>query len=151
MKIEARLQEKGLSLPRKPESTSPIDHAVRTGNLVYTSGNTSPRHIGKVGKDFSVEEGYQAAVDCTLGCLAAAKYAIGDLDKVTRVVKVLGLVNCAPGFFDTSSVIHGCSDLLVELFGEQGRHARSAIGVAELPANSAVEIEIIFEVNDACS
>jgi len=146
MNIEKKIAAKGLELPDRQPVVSNIEHAVRTGNLVYTSGNTSPNHVGKVGTDFTIEEAYQAAVDCTLGCLASTKHVIGDLDKITRVVKVLGLVNCAPGFFNTSAVIHGCSDLLVELFEEKGRHARSAVGVAELPANSAVEIEIIFEV-----
>lgn len=146
MNIEQKIEDMGLSLPEKPVSTANIAHAIQTGNLVYTSGNVSINHVGKVGTDFTIEQAYQGAVDCTLGCLAGAKAVIGDLDKVTRVVKVLGMVNCAPGFFNTSAVIHGCSDLLVELFGEAGRHARSAIGVAELPLNSAVEIEIIFEV-----
>lgn len=148
MNIEQKISAKGLELPERKAPTLNVDHAVRTGNLVYTSGNTSINLLGKVGAEFSIEEGYQGAIDCTLGCLASAKYLIGDLDKIARVVKVLGLVNCAPGFFNTSAVIHGCSDLLVELFGEKGRHARSAIGVAELPGNSAVEIEIIFEVQD---
>lgn len=146
MNIENKIAAKGLTLPERVAPTLNIEHAVQTGNLVYTSGNTSINHLGKIGSDFTIEEGYQGAIDCTLGCLASAKYLIGDLDKITRVVKVLGLVNCAPGFYNTSAVIHGCSDFLVEIFGDKGRHARSAIGVAELPGNSAVEIEIIFEV-----
>jgi enamine deaminase RidA (YjgF/YER057c/UK114 family) len=148
MKIEEKIAAKGLSLPERTPSTTNIEHAVRTGNLVYTSGNCSGNHVGKVGSDFNIEEAYQGAIDCTLGCLASTKFLIGDLDKIVRVVKVLGLVNCAEGFHNPSAVIHGCSDLLVELLGDNGKHARSAIGVYQLPGNSAVEVEIIFEVRD---
>jgi enamine deaminase RidA (YjgF/YER057c/UK114 family) len=146
MIIEDKIRAKGLTIPEAKFGVGKIDSAVRTGNLVYTSGHTSIHHIGKVGKDFTVEQAYLGARDCTLGCLGAVKGLIGDLDNITRVVKVLGLVNCAEGFYDTSSVIHGCSDLLNEVFGAKGRHGRSAIGVYQLPGNSAVEIEIIFEV-----
>jgi enamine deaminase RidA (YjgF/YER057c/UK114 family) len=124
--------------------------AVRTGNLVYTSGATSAIS-GKVSDaanaEVSVEQGYEAARQAILGCLASVKWLIGDLDQVTRVVKILGMVNCAEGFSNTPAVIHGATDTLIEVFGqERGWHARSAIGVYQLPGNAAVEIEIIVEV-----
>ena len=142
----ARLKELGLELP----ATTPgkLAPAVRTGNLVYTSGSVS-KVIGKVGSDVTVEEGYQGAREAILGCLASVAWAVGDLDKVTRVVKILGMVNCAEGWFKTPEVIHGATDLLIEVFGqEKGWHARSAIGVYQLPINAAVEIELIVEVAD---
>ena len=146
MNIENKIAAMGLTLP--PKAPGKIAHAVRTGNLIYTSGSVSLNHVGKVGSDFTTEQAYDAARDCALGCLAAAKTVIDDLDQVTRVVKMLGLVNCAEGYFDVPSVIHGATDLFVELYGEKGMHARSALGVYQLPLNSAVEVEVIFEVSD---
>jgi len=144
MAAEERVKELGLEIPEaKPGKLAP---AVRTGNLVYTSGATSKR-TGKVGADVSVEEGYEAARDAILGCLGSVCWLVGDLGKVTRVVKLLGMVNCAEGFSNTPAVIHGATDTLVEIFGEQiGWHARSAIGVYQLPGDAAVEIELIVEV-----
>ncbi len=147
MKIEETLQTKGLTLPEAKFGQGKIEPGVRTGNLVFTSGHVS-KCVGKVGKDVTPQQAYEGARDAVLGCLAAVKGIVGDLDKVTRVVKVLGMVNCAEGFYDTPSVIHGCTDLLNELFGEKGRHARSAVGLYQLPANYSVEVEIIFEVRD---
>jgi enamine deaminase RidA (YjgF/YER057c/UK114 family) len=124
-------------------------HAVRTGNLIYTSGQVSrwgDREIkGKLGRDLTVEEGYEAARYSALSCLRAIKSLAGSLDNIVRVVKVLGMVNVAPDFDNTPAVIHGCSDLLLEVFGDAGRHARSAVGLT-LPLNYAVEIELIVEV-----
>jgi enamine deaminase RidA (YjgF/YER057c/UK114 family) len=124
-------------------------HAVRTGNLIYTSGQVSrwgDREIkGRLGADLTVEQGYEAARFSALSCLRAIKTLAGSLDDVAQVVKVLGMVNVAPGFDNTPGVIHGCSDLLLEVFGEAGRHARSAVGMT-LPQNYAVEIEMIVEV-----
>ena len=126
-------------------------HAVRTGNLVYTSGQTSKwggKEIkGQVGAEVTVEQGYEAARYCVLGCLAAIHTLCGSIDKVVRIVKVLGMVNVAPGFVDTPSVIHGASDTLIEVFGDAGHHARSAVGMT-IPANYAVEVELIAEVRD---
>jgi enamine deaminase RidA (YjgF/YER057c/UK114 family) len=102
-----------------------------------------------VGGEVTLEEAYQGAREAILGCLGAVKWAVGDLDKVTRVVKLLGMVNCAEGFSNTPAVIHGATDLLLELFGpEAGWHARSAVGLYQLPGNCAVEIELIVEVRD---
>src|SRR5207253_10511822 len=104
---------------------------------------------GKVGGSVSVEQGYEAARQAILGCIASVEWLIGDLGKVTRVVKLLGMVNCAEGFSNTPAVIHGATDTLIALFGqEKGWHARSAIGVYQLPGNAAVEIELIVEVKD---
>jgi enamine deaminase RidA (YjgF/YER057c/UK114 family) len=147
--FEAKLQEMGYTLKPIELNAGRLMLAVRTGNLVYTSGqvpNRDGRAIkGKVGQDVSVEEGYEAAKLATLNCLESIRTVVGSLDNVVRIVKVFGMVNVAPDFNDTPAVIHGCSDLLIELFGEAGRHARSAIGLT-VPHNWAVEIEIIAEV-----
>ena len=149
MSFEAKLQEMGYTLKPIELNAGRLMLAVRTGNLFYTSGqvpNREGRAIkGKVGQDVSVEEGYEAAKLATLNCLESIRTVVGSLDNVVRIVKVFGMVNVAPDFNDTPAVIHGCSDLLIELFGEAGRHARSAIGLT-VPHNWAVEIEIIAEV-----
>ena len=128
--------------------------AVRTGNLVYTSGQLSIHNgkdiKGKVGKDLTIAEGYDAAKYAAINCLSAIKTVVGSLDNITRVVKVLGMVNVGADFNDdpknnTSAVINGCSDLLHDIFGDAGQHARSAVGMT-LPRNYAVEIEMIVEV-----
>ena len=147
MTIEEKLKAKGLNLPEAKFGQGKIEPAVRTGNLIFTSGHVS-KCDGKVGKEVTPQQAYEGARDATLGCLAAIKGLVGDLDKVSRVVKVLGMVNCAADFFDTPSVIHGCTDLLNELFGDKGRHARSAVGLYQLPANYSVEVEVIVEVAD---
>jgi enamine deaminase RidA (YjgF/YER057c/UK114 family) len=152
MHIEAKLKAMGYEITPAALGQGKIEPAVRTGNLVFTSGQVSRRgdenYIGKVGKELTVEQGYAAARACALNCLGAVKAIVGDLDKVKRVVKVLGMVNAAEGFTNTPEVIHGCTDLLNELFGAAGRHARSAVGLYQLPNNFAVEIEIIVEVAD---
>jgi enamine deaminase RidA (YjgF/YER057c/UK114 family) len=139
-----RARQAGWTIPAAtPGKLAP---AVRTGNLVYTSGATS-QITGKVGDTVTVEEGYEAARQAILGCLGSVQWLIGDLNKVTRVVKILGMVNCAEGFSNTPAVIHGATDTLIHLFGEErGWHARSAIGVYQLPGDAAVEIEVIVEV-----
>jgi enamine deaminase RidA (YjgF/YER057c/UK114 family) len=148
MAIEEKLKEMGLEVKVPSGPRGKLAPAVRTGNLVFTSGNTSPQ-IGKVGAEVSLEEAYQGARAAILSCLGAVKWAVGDLNKVTRVVKLLGMVNCAEGFYNTPGVIHGATDLLLELFGpEAGWHARSAVGLYQLPGNCAVEIELIVEVRD---
>lgn len=149
MGYEERLRELGYELAPVELNAGRLMLAVRTGNLIFTSGQVSrlgEREIkGKLGADLTVEEGYEAARLCALGCLAAVKTLAGSLDNVVRVVKLLGMVNVAPGFDNTPGVIHGCSDLLIELFGEAGRHARSAVGMT-IPLNYAVEVELIVEV-----
>lgn len=149
MSYEAKLQKMGYTLEAVNLDTGRFLLAKRTGNLVYTSGCVSSwggKEIkGKIGGDLSVEEGYEAAKFSALNCLQATKTLISNLDNVIQVVKVFGMVNVAPNFDDTPSVIHGCSDLLKDVFGASGQHARSAIGLT-VPHNWAVEIEIIFEV-----
>jgi enamine deaminase RidA (YjgF/YER057c/UK114 family) len=149
---EQKLRELGIELPViAPVAGINNVFAVRTGNLVFLSG-LGPRRpdgsfaTGKVGQDVSVEEAYRHARLTGLGQLAVLRAAIGSLDTVVRVVKVFGMVNATPGFTDHPKVINGCSDLYVEVFGERGRHARSAVGMASLPFGITVEIESIFEV-----
>jgi enamine deaminase RidA (YjgF/YER057c/UK114 family) len=125
--------------------------AVSTGNLVFVAGHGPHRdgeliYKGKLGQDVDVERGYEAAQLVALNMLASLKAEIGDLDRVKRVVKLLGMVNCVPGFGQQPEVINGASDLLVDIFGERGRHARSAVGMASLPRGISVEIEMIVEV-----
>ena len=127
-------------------------NAVRTGNLLFLAGKGPRadahgcRPIGKLGRDFTVEQGYQAARSVGLDLLAVMRTELGSLDKVKRVVKVLGMVNAVPEFTDHPKVINGCSDLFVEVLGEAGKHARSAVGMGSLPAGIPVEIECIVEV-----
>jgi enamine deaminase RidA (YjgF/YER057c/UK114 family) len=149
MSYEAKLRELGFSVEPVELSTGKFVHAVRTGNLIYTAGQVSrwgDREIkGKVGRDVTLDQAYEAARFSTLGCLAAIKTVAGSLDNVVQFVKVLGMVNVAPDFDNTPSVIHGCSELLLEVFGPAGRHARSAVGMT-IPFNYAVEIEMVVEV-----
>lgn len=150
MSFEAKLRELGYDVPAANLDGGKIMGAVRTGNLIYTSGQVSRWNgqeiFGKLGEDLTVEQGYEAARLSTLSALSAIKtLAGGSLDNVVQFVKVLGMVNVGAGFDNTPAVIHGCSDLLLEVFGEAGRHARSAVGMT-IPLNYAVEIEIIVEV-----
>lgn len=149
MSYEAKLQEMGYTLEPVELDNGKFVLAVQTGNLIFTAGCVpvwgDTKYIGKIGSDFTVEEGYEAAKLCALNCLQAIKTVAGSLDNVTRIVKVFGMVNVAPGFDNTPGVIHGCSDLLREVFGDAGLHARSAIGLT-VPFNYAVEIEMIAEI-----
>jgi len=151
MKVEEKLKEIGLELPPAIQPVANYVTAVRTGNLVFLSGQGPLREdgtliTGKIGSDLTQDEGYEAARRVGLGLLASLKTEIGDLDKVRRVVKLLGMVNCMPDFVDQPGVINGASDLLVDVFGDKGKHARSAVGMNALPMNIAVEIEMIVEV-----
>jgi enamine deaminase RidA (YjgF/YER057c/UK114 family) len=151
MKAEEKLKEIGLELPTAVQPVANYVTAVRTGNLVFLSGQGPLREdgtliTGKIGSDLTQDEGYEAARRVALGLLASLKTEIGDLDKVRRVVKLLGMVNCMPDFIDQPKVINGASDLLVDVFGDKGKHARSAVGMNALPMNIAVEIEMIVEV-----
>ena len=146
---EDNLKKRNITLPRPATPIANYVPAVRVGNLLFVSGfgpgPSTP--LGKVGKDLSREEGYQAARATGLNLLATVRATLGSLDKVKRIVKVLGMVNSAPGFTDQPQVINGFSDLMVEVFGETiGKHARSAVGMAELPNNIPVEIEMVLEV-----
>src|SRR3972149_1738571 len=152
MSAEARIKELGLTLPQPPKPLGNYVPGVRVGNLLFLSGhgpvrvNGVPTARGKVGRDLSLEDGYKGAREVGINLLGSAKTLLGSLDKVKRVVKVLGMVNSAEGFGDQPKVINGFSDLMVEVFGENGRHARSAVGMAELPMGIPVEIEMILEV-----
>ncbi len=148
--IEERLGELGLVLPDVAPPVAAYVPAQVSGNLVYTAGQLpfvagALPATGKVGAEISAEEAWQFARTCALNALAAAKGAIGSLDRVTRVVKVTGFVASSPDFTGQPAVINGASELLVEVFGDSGRHARSAVGVAVLPLDAPVEVELIAE------
>ncbi len=152
MKIEGRLKELGIALPKVGSAMGTYVHAKRVGDLLYLSGKgplypEGKMPKGKLGAGMSVEEGYRHARQVGLVLIAAMKEALGgELDRVTDVIKVLGMVNAAADFEDHPKVINGCSDLFVEVFGERGRHARSAVGMSSLPAGIPVEIEVIVAV-----
>jgi enamine deaminase RidA (YjgF/YER057c/UK114 family) len=149
---EKRLKELGIDLGTVSAPVANYVNAVQTGNLLFLSGK-GPRPVdgqrakGKVGREYTIEQGYQHARTVGLDLLAVMKTELGSLDRVKRVVKVLGMVNSVPEFEDPPKVINGCSDLFVEVFGDRGRHARSAVGMAALPAGIPVEIECIVEVS----
>jgi enamine deaminase RidA (YjgF/YER057c/UK114 family) len=151
--VEQTLQQKGIVLPASSKPVANYVNAVRTGNLVYLSGKGPTKAdgtniTGKVGKDLTIEQGYEAARLAGINQLAALKAETGNLNKVKRIIKVLGLVNCPNDFTDQPKVINGFSDLMVEVFGDKGKHARSAVGTNSLPSNIAVEVEMIVEVED---
>lgn len=150
MKIEEKLEAMGLKLPEIPKPVANYVPAARTGNLLFLSGHGPQKHIaaGKVGQDLTLEEGYEAAKNTALCLLSTIKNSIGDLDKVKRVVKLVGFVNCAENFTDQPKVVNGASDLFVEVFAERGKHARAAVGMYQLPGGIPVEIEVIVEVED---
>ncbi|HSK28913.1 MAG TPA: RidA family protein [Candidatus Limnocylindria bacterium] len=153
MEIEERLKQLGYVLPKPPVPAANYIGYVRVGNLLFIGGNIGRingqlRHRGKVGDQVSLEQAYEVARDCALNHLAIMKAALGDLDKVERIVKVLGYVNVAPGFTDMPKVVNGESDLLVQVFGERGRHTRAAVGVAALSQDSPVETEVTVQVKD---
>ena len=151
MEIENRLKEIGIELPSPVKPVANYVTAVQTGNLVFTSGHgpvnvSGDLETGQLGADMTVEEGYQSARLVGLGLISTLKDALGDLDRIKRVVKVVGFVNSTPAFLDHPKVINGVSDLLVEVFGDKGRHARSAVGMVQLPGGIPVEVEVIVEV-----
>ncbi len=153
-RTEKRLAELGITLPDAPPPVASYVPFVRTGNLLYLAGlgpadrpdGTSP--TGRLGQDLTVEEGYEAARLTGINLLARLRGAVGDLDRVKQIVKLLSMVNSTPEFRDQPAVANGCSDLLVEVFGDRGRHARSAVGMASLPNNIPVEIEMIVEIEE---
>jgi enamine deaminase RidA (YjgF/YER057c/UK114 family) len=149
--IEQRLTELKLTLPSPSDPIGNYVQAKQVGNLLYLSGK-GPRNPdgsvpkGKLGAGLSIEDGYRCAREVGLMLIASMKHALGDLDRVADIVKLLGMVNAAPDFEDHPKVINGCSDLLVAVFGERGRHARSAVGMSSLPGGIPVEIEVIVAV-----
>jgi enamine deaminase RidA (YjgF/YER057c/UK114 family) len=156
MKTEQRLKELGIELAPASGPLANYVNAVRTGNLLYLAGKGpglpgQPMPSGKVGRDFTIEQGYEYARQTGLNLIAVMKAELGDLDKVTRIVKVLGMVNAMPEFGHQPEVINGCSDLFVEVFGDRGKHARSAVGLGSLPRGIPVEIEVIVEVEGSAA
>lgn len=149
---EGRLADLGIELPTPPAPVANYVRTVRSGRLVFTSGHGPMRPeggyvTGKLGRDLTLEQGYEAARLTAIALLASLRQEIGDLSRVRRVVKVTGMVNSDPEFTDQPKVINGCSDLLVDVFGERGRHARAAVGMASLPMGIAVEIEMVVEID----
>jgi enamine deaminase RidA (YjgF/YER057c/UK114 family) len=151
-KIEARLSELGIALPTPPSPVANYVGFVRTGPLLVVSGQLCLDNDGKLvakgklGDAVPVEAGQQAARACAINLVAQVKVALGDLDKLVRVVRLGGFINALPTFIDGPKVMNGASDLMVEIFGEKGRHARTTVGVAALPLDAAVEVEGLFEV-----
>ncbi len=154
MNAEERVKELKLELPPAPSPMATYRPSVRVGDILYVSGTGPFRHDGsvikgKVGVDLTVEEAYEAARLVGLNVLSTMRAALGSLDKVVRIVKVLGFVNATPDFEEQPQVINGFSDLMVEVFGEEtGKGGRSAVGMGSLPQNIPVEVEAIFEVTD---
>ena len=148
---EAKLAELGIELPAAATPVADYVNAVRSGNLLFLAGKGPNKPeggyiTGKVGQDLTVEEGYEAARLTAIAQLAVLKAELGNLNKVKRIVKVTGMVNCTPDFTNQPEVINGFSDMMVEVFGEKGKHARAAVGMGSLPRNIAVEIEAVVEV-----
>ena len=151
---ENNLSNLGITLPESPAAVANYVPVVRTGNLIYLSGvgpakkNDGSEFKGKLGSALNVEEGYDAARHTAINIIARLKGYLGELDRVDQIVKVLSMVNSEPDFVDPPAVTNGCSDLLVEVFGEKGKHARSAVGVATLPGGMPIEIEVIVQISD---
>lgn len=153
MKIEKRLEELGIELPPPATPVANYVTTVQTGNLVFTSGHGPGTGEGKIyksqlGTDASVDDGYASARQVALGLISTLKHALGDLDRIKRVVKVVGFINSSADFTDQPAVLNGASDLFVEVFGDKGKHARSAVGMVQLPGGIPVEIEMIVEIED---
>ncbi|MDF9761811.1 MULTISPECIES: RidA family protein [Peribacillus] len=145
---EQVLEELGIMLDMPREAVGNYVSHVRVGNLIFTSGQGVDDFHGKLGKELTEEEGYQAARQSMINLLRVLKAELGELSRVKKIVKILGMVNSAENFTGQPKVLNGASDLLVNVFGERGRHARSAVGMAQLPNNTAIEIEMIVEIQD---
>ncbi|MFN5168784.1 MAG: RidA family protein [Cyclobacteriaceae bacterium] len=148
---DKKLKDLGIELIPATKPIANYVKAVRTGNLLFLAGHgpsltDGSVMTGKLGQNYTVEQGYQAARQTAISLISTLKNELGDLNRVKRVVKVLGMVNCTPEFTDQPKVMNGCSDLLVQVFGEKGKHARSAVGMNALPLGMAVEVEIIVEI-----
>jgi enamine deaminase RidA (YjgF/YER057c/UK114 family) len=151
MKIEKRLEELGIKLPPPATPVANYVTTVQTGNLVFTSGHgpgsgEGPIYKGQLGTDITLEQGYQSARQVAICLISTLKHALSDLDRIKRVVKVVGFVNSAPTFTQQPAVVNGASDLFVEVFGDKGRHARSAVGMSQLPGGIPVEVEMVVEI-----
>ena len=148
---EAKLAALGITLPSPPQPVANYVNGVQTGNLIFLAGK-GPRYAdgveitGKVGQDVTIEKAYEGARLTAINQLAVLKTMLGNLNRVKRIVKVLGMVNCDPSFVDQPKVINGFSDLMVEVFGERGKHARAAVGMTSLPRGQSVEIELVVEI-----
>ncbi|MBA7560176.1 RidA family protein [Candidatus Atribacteria bacterium 1244-E10-H5-B2] len=153
MKIENKLKELGLSLPEVPKPVAEYIPAKKIGNLVFSSGQGPVKdrkfvYVGKVGGEISLEEGYEAAKICALNCLAAIKSVIESLDNIEEIVRIKGYVNSSPDFYRQPEVVNGASELIVKIFGEKGKHTRSALGTSILSGNIPVELEMIVKIKE---
>ena len=153
MKIEQRFEELGVELPEPVGPLANYVTTVQTGNLVFTSGHGLVTSEGKVyksqlGTDATIEDGYASARQVAICLLSTLKHAFGDLERIKRIVKVAGFVNSAPDFTDQSAVVNGASDFFVEVFGDKGKHARSAVGMVQLPLGTPVIIEMVVEIEN---
>ena len=152
MQIEKRLEELGIALPAAATPVANYVTTVQTGNLVFTSGHGPGTGEGKIyksqlGTDAEIEDGYQSARQVAINLIGTLKQALGDLDRVERIVKVIGFVNSASTFTDQPAVVNGASDLFVEVFGDKGKHTRSAVGMSQLPGGIPVEVEMVVEID----
>ena len=153
MSIETKLEELGITLPEAPAAVAAYQPWIRTGNLIFTSGqlpfrNGQIAYEGKLGAELSQDDGYQAARQCALNAIAQLKAASGNLDKIQKIVRIEGYVHCADGFRGHPQVLNGASDLVAEIFGEKGKHTRLALGINEMPLNAAVQLAMTAEVAD---
>ena len=153
MGIETKLKELGITLPEAPAAVAAYQPWIKTGNLIFTSGQLPFRdgqiaYEGKLGSELSEEDGYQAARQCALNAIAQLKAASGNLDKIQKIVRIEGYVHCADGFRGHPQVLNGASDLVAEIFEEKGIHTRLALGINEMPLNAAVQLAMTAEVDD---
>jgi len=151
MQIEKRIEELGITLPAAATPVANYVTTVQTGDLIFTSGHGPGSGSGKIyksqlGTDAEIDDGYQSARQVAINLIGTLQHALADLDRIKRIVKLVGFVNSAPNFIDQPAVINGASDLLVEVFGDKGKHTRSAIGMSQLPGGIPVEIEMVVEV-----
>ncbi|AXO98125.1 hypothetical protein BK742_12320 [Bacillus thuringiensis serovar pingluonsis] len=145
---EDKLSELGITLPAIRPAVGNYVSCVRVGNLLFTAGQGVDEYHGKLGKDISIDEGYKAARQSMLNLLSVVRNELGNLNKVKRIVKILGFVNSTEDFINQPKVMNGASDVLVDIFGEKGKHARSAVGMAQLPNNTTIEIEMVLEIEE---
>ncbi|MGE6599158.1 RidA family protein [Bacillus proteolyticus] len=145
---EDKLRELGITLPAIRPAVGNYVSCVKVGNLLFTAGQGVDEYHGKLGKDISIDDGYKAARQSMLNLLSVVRNELGDLNKVKRVVKLLGFVNSTEDFINQPKVMNGASDVIVEIFGEKGKHARSAVGMAQLPNNTTIEIEMVLEIEE---